>query len=334
MDPITHGLAGAAIALALRKQEQPVLATFLLGAGAAMLPDLDVLIGSHGDPLSHLLYHRHFTHSLIFIPFGGLLAALIARLTFARTFKFLQLWFLATLAFASHCLIDSSTSYGTQLFWPFSDKRVAWDIVSIIDPIVTLLLLVGVIMSCWKRSVTYARTGLLLTCLYFAACIVQHQRAEQFIQQVAQERGHLPAHISARPSFFNNIVFRTIYRNQDTYFVDAVRAGWLTKPSLIAGGSILSFDQSALAQAIIPDSQTGKDLKRFRWFADDYLVLFPNEENVIGDLRYSTLPNEITPIWGIRVDLDHQDRHVSYESFRRITAEMRQRFYKMVLGPS
>jgi hypothetical protein len=41
-----------------------------------MAPDLDVLISSRTDPLLFLEYHRQFTHSLVFIPFGAGLVAL------------------------------------------------------------------------------------------------------------------------------------------------------------------------------------------------------------------------------------------------------------------
>ena len=38
----------------------------------------------------------------------------------------------------THPLLDAHTAYGTQLFWPFSDERFAWSIISIIDPLFTL----------------------------------------------------------------------------------------------------------------------------------------------------------------------------------------------------
>ena len=42
------------------------------------------------------------------------------------------------MGYATHGLLDSCTSYGTQLFWPFSDVRVAWDTMSIVDPLFTV----------------------------------------------------------------------------------------------------------------------------------------------------------------------------------------------------
>ena len=41
----------------------------------------------------------------------------------------------------SHGLLDACTSYGTRLYWPFSQYRESWDLISIIDPLFTLPML-------------------------------------------------------------------------------------------------------------------------------------------------------------------------------------------------
>ncbi|GIS21122.1 MAG: hypothetical protein CM15mP120_30380 [Pseudomonadota bacterium] len=48
--------------------------------------------------------------------------------------------------YATHGLLDACTSYGTQLFWPFSNVRVAWNNSSIVDPLFTLPL-VGLVAA-------------------------------------------------------------------------------------------------------------------------------------------------------------------------------------------
>lgn len=99
----------------------------LLGLLCGLAPDLDVLISSSTDPLLPLEYHRQFTHSLIFIPVGGLICALVLYLLFARhrSLSFGATYLYCTLGYATHALLDSCTTYGTLLLWPFSDMRVA-----------------------------------------------------------------------------------------------------------------------------------------------------------------------------------------------------------------
>ena len=70
MDPLTQGLIGAALPQSLCNKKY-LLVAGSLGMLAGMSPDLDVLIRSSSDPLLFLEYHRQFTHSLLFIPFGS-----------------------------------------------------------------------------------------------------------------------------------------------------------------------------------------------------------------------------------------------------------------------
>ena len=67
MEPLTQATIGSAAAIALTRRHLSQRA-FWIGALGGFLPDADVLIRSSDDPLLHLEYHRHFTHSLLFIP--------------------------------------------------------------------------------------------------------------------------------------------------------------------------------------------------------------------------------------------------------------------------
>jgi inner membrane protein len=118
-----------------------------------MSADLDILIRSSSDPLLFLEYHRHFTHSFIFIPFGGMLCALALHWVLGQRWniRFRQTWLFCTLGYATHALLDTSTSYGTMLFWPFSEERFSWSIVSVVDPLFTVPILALVMcQSGWK----------------------------------------------------------------------------------------------------------------------------------------------------------------------------------------
>ena len=76
MDPISQGALGAAFSQATAKKEK-LRAAALLGCLAGMSADLDVFINSSTDPLLFLEYHRHFTHALLFIPFGAAIVTLV-----------------------------------------------------------------------------------------------------------------------------------------------------------------------------------------------------------------------------------------------------------------
>ncbi|MEJ2114516.1 MAG: metal-dependent hydrolase, partial [Gammaproteobacteria bacterium] len=150
MDPLSQGVFGASLPQSISKPKNIVFAC-VLGFLSGMAPDLDVFIHSKNDPLLFLEYHRQFTHSLVFIPIGGLICAVLFYVLFARfklTFK--QIYLFCTLGYATHGLLDSCTSYGTQLFWPFTSYRVSWDTISIIDPLFTFTVLIFVIWAAIK----------------------------------------------------------------------------------------------------------------------------------------------------------------------------------------
>ena len=60
-------------------------------------------------------------------------------------------WFVF-LVWSTHVLIDVFTGYGTQIYEPFSDRRVAWSNLFIIDFFFTLPMLVGLSVRKKKRN--------------------------------------------------------------------------------------------------------------------------------------------------------------------------------------
>ena len=212
MDPLSQAVLGSIAAQSYSKKSTLAKAA-VIGGLAGVAPDLDVLISSPHDSLLALEYHRHFTHSLLFIPLGGLICALIFTLTLGSwwqlSFKQIAVWSL--LGYATHGLLDACTSYGTQLLWPFSNYRVSWNIISIIDPLYTLPLLALVIIAAVKKQHRFARAAVLWVVMYLILGVVQHERALSLAEDLIAERGHTALAIEAKPSFLNFIVWQIIY---------------------------------------------------------------------------------------------------------------------------
>ena len=75
MDPISQGTFGGIFSQFFSSKKKLTVAT-VIGIISGLAPDLDVFIKSSYDPLLSLEYHRQFTHSFIFIPFGALIVTL------------------------------------------------------------------------------------------------------------------------------------------------------------------------------------------------------------------------------------------------------------------
>jgi inner membrane protein len=301
-----------------------------------MAPDLDVLIHSADDPLVFLEFHRQFTHSLVFIPFGSLLCALIfyPLLKWARsTLSFSQIYLFSFLGFATHGLLDACTSYGTQLFWPFSNERFAWNTVSIIDPMFTLPVIIFIALAAYRKNVRYARIAFAYALIFLSLGIIQNQRAEQAAYDLAGQRGHQIERLQVKPSFANRHLWKLIYEYDGRYYVDAVKLLWDTE--FITGTSIQKLDVPRDFPWLPANSQQAKDIERFRWFSDGFLALSTKNPNLIMDIRYSFLPNSVDSMWGVEIDKqpvdeDRLDTHVKYEIQREMDEKVFRRFFQML----
>ena len=226
MDPISQGALGAVAAQNLAHRKHLAVAC-VLGLLAGMSADLDIFIRSDADPLLFLKYHRQFTHSLIFIPVGGLICASILWFFVRNRWQvsFRQALLYCTTGYATHALLDSCTSYGTQLFWPFSDYRVSWSNMSIIDPLFTLPTVVLIVLAAVKKKSVYIRIAAVWILAYLAFGFVQKERTRSTGWEVAQSRGHAPVSLEAKPGFGNLLLWKVIYETEDKIYVVGVRAG-------------------------------------------------------------------------------------------------------------
>ncbi|MFT5572327.1 MAG: inner membrane protein [Cryomorphaceae bacterium] len=338
MDPITQGVLGVTAAQLTATRQQKIAAA-VLGFFSGMAADLDVLIRSSNDPLLYLEYHRHFTHSLIFIPFGALVCALFFRWVFRTWFardglSFSRIYLFCFAGYASHALLDACTTYGTQLFWPFSSTRFAWNNVSVIDPLFTLPLIAFITAAVWRRSSKLAVLASAYVVAYLSLGLLQNSRALQAAEQLASSRGHQPINLAVKPSFANLMVWKSVYEHAGSYYVDAVRV--LATPKVYPGGATAKLNLSHHFDWLDLSSQQAEDVERFRWFSNDHLGIDPRNPQRIIDIRYSLVPNRFDGMWGISLDKKASPlAHVSFNSVRPESAEMDQsiaELWQMIRG--
>lgn len=329
MDILTQGILGAALAQSVAKKEEKRRATWV-GLFSGLIADADVLIQSSTDPLLTVEYHRHFTHSLFFIPFGAVIAAILLWPWLRRYFPFGRLYLFCFAGYSFSGFIDACTSYGTYLFWPFYDQRVAFHIISIIDPVFTLILLVAVILS-YRKLADYSRYGLTLAACYLFLGYVQLQRADAYMQQIAASRGHEIERSVVKPTLGNLLLWRSIYLSDDHFYVDAIRLGIFTQYRLYAGGDIKQVVPQRDFPQLDVSSVLMNDILRFTEFSNAYVGIHTERPDVLADIRYSNVPNSLSPLWGIEMDLQQPDQHARYTFFRDLSKQKRQQFMAMLL---
>ena len=301
MDTITQGILGAAASQSLLSRRLPQGAGFI-GAVAAMAPDLDIFIRSANDPTVAWLFHRHFTHSLIFIPIGGLIASVPFLFMSRYKDQRKEVILASIIGYATHGLLDAFTNYGTQLLWPFSNYRVAWDWIGIVDPIYSLILLIGVIFTAYTKQMRPVRIAFLLSSLYLCFGGWQHHRSVETQRQLAAMRGHQIERSRVMPAPGWLIFWRSVYLANGRLYIDGIRTPWFNSPQVLEGGSAdaTTFqDLPANAQA---NGETRRQFEIFNWFAGGWIAPIDGEADSIGDMRITAAVESLVPLWGLRFD--------------------------------
>jgi inner membrane protein len=300
MDPLTQGILGATASQAAFGRRLGGRAWFI-GLLAGLSADLDVLILPDSDPLGGLSYHRHFTHALVFIPIGGIVATLPFMFLSWFTGKRWWVFAAALLAYATHGLLDACTAYGTSLYWPFSNERIAWNLIGIVDPVFSAVLLIGVAVAAWRKQRAPAVVGLCLAATYMSLGFAQHQRAARAQSQLLTLRNQSADRSSVMPTPGNLIVWRSVYESQGRVHADAIRVSPLGQVTVLVGTSAPLVTLDTLKAAGFDSPEVRHGFERFHWFAMGYTAFDTKYAGVIADVRYCFDPTVISSIWGLRL---------------------------------
>jgi inner membrane protein len=336
LDNLTHTLTGLALSQAgLNRKTRFATLALVLGAN---LPDVDLLTRFAGAE-TYLKYHRGIAHSLLgVVVLGTLLAGIIyhfgrkaAPKKSAPPLHGRWLLALCLLATFSNLLLDFTNAYGVRPFLPFSGRWYAWDIMFILDPLLLLLLAVGLGVSLLLRLVSeevgakrprFRGGAIFALCSLVLLCVIRdfaHRRVLGMLDShtYAQEN---PLRVAAFPTPLNpfewigvvetDTVFHVLAANALRDDVDAERTRVFRKaepsPALDAA---MKTRTAALFL----------DFARFPWAR--VLETEDGFKVTLQDLRHASFTPQR---WGFRVDIElDKNLHVRSESLR-FSAEPRE----------
>lgn len=280
MDSVTQIALGAGITGAMLGKHHGRKA-LLAGAVLGTLPDLDVVI-RHADPLTSMVSHRGFSHSLfVLTAVSFVLYAICAR----RLVKpggpshprlFLAIW----LALFTHPILDAFTAYGTQLFWPLKPTPASWSSIFIIDPFFTVPLLLAVLWFAirgYSPGRAKALGWTLGWCVLYLALSQGFKHViEARVRDQLQAQGHTIVDTFSSPEPFNILLWRVVARDdQDTYH-EAIH-------SLLDAGPSESLRHPLHSELANVDSPPMQGL---RWFSGDWVRYDEVDELlIVTDLR-------------------------------------------------
>ena len=277
MDSVTQIVLGSTVALACAPKQLGKKAA-IWGAVLGTLPDLDVLIPM-GDAVADFTYHRSFSHSLLVLTLlSPLFAWLIGRIhDIAPRKLFTMVW----LALITHPLLDSFTTYGTQLFWPLFDYPVSLSSVFIIDPFYTLPLLAFLIAGLRTKAQVkhhWLAAGLAISTGYLFLGVGIKQWVESRVETSLQQQGIHSKRLFSTPAPFSLILWRAVAMEENGYREVYVS---LFDKTLPEPGPLLP--QYAGIAEPLPELAA---VERLRWFTHGfYKAELQNQQLVMTDLR-------------------------------------------------
>ena len=302
MDSLTHFVLGAAIGQVISGKKR-IHRAALVGALAASAPDLDVLIYQPDNPLSEFLYHRSFTHSLLFIPVGAVIVWAFLLLIFKSWREDWPLLLLVSFcAYATHGLLDACTSYGTQLFWPFSHYRVSLDWISIVDPVFTLPLIIGALGSWWKETRQPALYGLILAFIYLVGfCNFQHHRALAAEQTLIAQAKVQATAVRVMPALASVYSWNSLYIADGQIYVGRVKTPLFGKSQARVDFGVPVFKLKNLPTRFAADPKLRRAAQLFSWFTQGYASAVSTNPFILVDMRYLKKGENLSSLWSVEL---------------------------------
>lgn len=221
---------------------------------------------------SGFLIYKRYTRSSYTTPDAGL-------------YQWIWMFFLALI---THPILDCFTTYGTQFLLPFSSERIAFNNISVLDPLYTVPFLLCLLTAMFYKKTNPMRAvwnnrGLIISSMYMIFTIFNKTRANTIFENSLSKEQITASRYMTTPTILNNVLWSGIAETDSAYYY----------------GMYSFFDEDKIFKLNKIDKnraefQSGLEndatLKTLRWFSDDYFVLKRKNTDTIEyfDLRFGT----------------------------------------------
>jgi inner membrane protein len=194
----------------------------------------------------------------------------------------------------THPLLDCCTAYGTQLYQPFSNYRVAWDNISVVDPIYTIpflicLIIAGMLLRTSKKRRFLVWLGVGLSCAYLVYTAYNKWQVNQVFKNSLAEREIKYDRYVTVPTILNSILWQGIAEG-DSVFYHGFYSVLDEEPR------ILKINEFPKNHNLLDGHQEDRDVKILKWFTNDYYNVYDrgNGRLQFNNLRYGIFRDEFT----------------------------------------
>jgi inner membrane protein len=280
MDSLTQFVLGAAVGEAVLGKKAGNKA-ILWGGIAGTIPDLDVFF-TMGSALKEITLHRGFSHSLLFAflaapALGWLINKLYKDQIGFKGWTLLFFWSIIT-----HPILDTFTTYGTQLFLPFSDYRAGINNIFIIDFVYTVPLMICIIACLFinrenKKRRKWNNFGLIFSSAYMLLSLVNKGYASNVFSNSLEEKGIKTEHCMTGVTPLNILLWYNVAEVDSGYYI-----GYY---SLLDKDKNIDYSFLKRNEQLIEDIKDTYEVNRLKWFSNNYYAI----EKVGDEIHFATL---------------------------------------------
>lgn len=220
-----------------------------------------------------------------------------------REWSWLFFW-----AIFTHPLLDCCTTYGTQLLQPFLDYRVAFNNISVVDPLYTFPFLILVIIASRltrehprRRLINWLGIG--VSSAYMLFTFYNKYRVNQvFEQSLTSDRIEYSRYATA-PTIFNNILWQGIAEGDSSYYHGVYSI-------LDAEPVVKSFTVIPKNHALLRAYDGDRVTDILKWFSNGYYSVSKLDDSTyqFNDLRFGSIDQTFDEssdyIFSFRLQLD------------------------------
>lgn len=287
VDSITQATLGAAVGEMLLGKR---LGNRALAWGALFgtLPDLDVLVAPLLDNTANLWWHRGPSHSLLVMVLASWgLAPWLAKLWKRDKISRSRAGWFVFAAWSTHVLIDCFTVYGTSVLWPFSNHRVGFNHLFIIDFFFTMPMLVALVWVAFLRTKKQQRKrrrinawGLGIASTYALLSVGMKLVASSGFEADLERRGVAYERRMEAPTPFNIVLWRSVVDRGGEFWV-GYRTVWENHDTPVRW-TIYPRGVEAIA-----GMEQMREVKTVQWFSDGWWIARRHAKGVwMGDMRF------------------------------------------------
>lgn len=327
MDSFTHIVIGAAIGETILGKKIGNKA-LLWGALISTVPDLDVFITPFINPVDALFFHRGISHSLLFallaIPIIGWTISKVER----KLLVDLKSWILlSAITIVAHLAVDCFNTYGSGIFEPFSNLRVAYDSMAIIDifiaiPFLILLIWILFLQKQRKKRRVLAWAGICFMSIYFGFTVFNKINIETIIKEQLANQKIKYNRILTSPLPLTNFMWIAVAED-DNGFNIGYYCNFDNKKDI-------KFRYLPRNNEYLGNLKDNTEIKQLIHFTKNYYAVDSTRKGtiIIHDLRFGSLDFEDENAYvfsftikettkGIEISRSHPDRKINYRSIKK-----------------